>query len=266
MNKFKKILMEQGFRPTSPVMQTKDVRKANYHAVYKDDEAGSNARLQSIYNQHMPMFLKIKSQYERIVKKSIPSKLASNKKEVKFVSQIKPLTSFIDKVKDRGNKIPSVGDIVRGAVVFKDVNDVHEFVEAFKRRNSSIIFRYDFKEQGSDQQFGYYGSHHFGIMIDGLITELQVMTRKLWSYKKIAHNIYTKLRTNLSQGKPVSPKDQELSKQIFRLGNRPTRREDIEDLEDYEFDLDLIFEFRDEFEDVDLMMEDDEENDKDIIS
>tara|TARA_Y100001951_G_C11298063_1_gene277523 strand:- start:43046 stop:43318 length:273 start_codon:yes stop_codon:yes gene_type:complete len=70
---------------------------------------------------------------------------------------------------------------------------------------------------GSDPTYGYYGSEHFSLDIEGFTIELQAMTQKLWHYKSYAHDIYNKTR---SKGK-VSKEDMYMSKKLFKLGNKP---------------------------------------------
>jgi len=80
------------------------------------------------------------------------------------------------------------------------------------------VIRCTEKEKGSDVNFGYYGSYHIIFFYKGLNVELQIMTRKLWSYKAVAHEFYDKYR---NEERPKIDKfDLHLSKMFFSKGNK----------------------------------------------
>lgn len=212
--------------PTSPLLNTKSVRTAAFHG-------GSG--IDQTYSDLLPRFEQIKSKFETMIKAALPNNIKSSRK-TKFLSALKPLGSLKNKVLERGKGITSIGDIVRGALLLDSEADVNDAVGAIRRRLGNMVVGYEFKEKGNDPQFGYYGSHHLDIMIDGLVVELQVMTSRLWNYKGAAHEIYNKSRTDVAKGGTVNKADKYLSKKIFSMGNRPRpMKEDLDESEIWEY-------------------------------
>lgn len=167
--------------------------------------------LSNMYSEYMKQFQKIKKKLARIVAKE-----TRKFKKVKILTDIKELEKIEDKAMDRGKAIIEMNDIVRGAVLFDTKADADKFVSKFMRRNSSMVAAYEEKKRGEDTEYGYYGSHHLDLNIDGMVVELQVMTRKMWSYKEAAHDIYNKYRS-----KDYGPDrfDQHMSKRLFSMAN-----------------------------------------------
>lgn len=173
--------------------------------------------LQQLIQKHMDMMVDVEAKFTALVKKHLPKKGSSM--EYTFIHQLKSPSSIINKVIMRNRPLIDIGDLVRGAVLFKNHADMDAFIKAFRRKESSIITDYDYKAKGGDPTFGYYGSHHFDLNIGGFPTELQVMPMKLWNYKDGpggAHTIYDKWRTNPSKMPKI---DQQLSKKLFNMGN-----------------------------------------------
>lgn len=147
-------------------------------------------------------------------------------RNVKFLFGTKPLKSIISKVVNRGRDFTKLGDMIRGAVLFETNDDVVKFVKDFRRKSGVHIVDYEMKEKGKDATYGYFGSHHFDLDIDGFIIELQVMTNKLWSYKTAAHDVYN----NVRDSGVITKADIALSKKLFSMGNQPKfQHEDVED-------------------------------------
>lgn len=113
---------------------------------------------------------------------------------------------------------------MRGAVLFDTKEQADEFVKKFIRQNKDKVIGYEEKLKGQDTIYGYYGSHHIDLNIDGLVVELQIMTRKLWNYKKEAHLIYTKTRS----GDGPTEKDKKESKKIFALANESLEWKEVD--------------------------------------
>lgn len=141
----------------------------------------------------------------------------TNRGKADFLYNTKPVTSIISKVVARGKKFTQLGDLIRGAILFDTQEELDAFVKDFQRKERGIIKDYEAKEKGGDKTYGYYGSHHFDLLIDGFVIELQAMTKKLWQFKDTAHDIYNKTR----ETGVITKADMELSKKIFNLGNRP---------------------------------------------
>lgn len=148
---------------------------------------------------------------------TVTMKKYTNRGKAKFIYDTKTVTSVVSKVVSRGKKLTDLGDLVRGAILFDSQEELDEFVKNFTRKESSMITDHDHKEKGGDKTYGYYGSHHFDLNINGLTVELQAMTKKLWKFKDNAHDIYNKTRDS----GVITKADIELSKKIFKLGNAP---------------------------------------------
>jgi len=134
----------------------------------------------------------------------------------------KTLKSLISKVIIRRRKtLQQINDLVRATIMFSDQNDMDEFVNKLKRKKD-IITGYEHKSFGADQTFGYYGSHHFSILLNGIECELQVMTKKLEAHKTVAHGIYDKYREMVPQGlTPSAAKEVRRSKGLYSRANIP---------------------------------------------
>lgn len=141
----------------------------------------------------------------------------ANRGKADFLYNTKPVTSIISKVVKRGKNFTQLGDLIRGAILFDTQEELDAFVKDFQRKEKTMIKDYEAKEKGGDKTYGYYGSHHFDLIIDGFVIELQAMTKKLWQFKDTAHDIYNKTR----ETGVITKADMELSKKIFNLGNRP---------------------------------------------
>lgn len=172
-------------------------------------------KIKTFMEKHEKNIQKVKRKFERVVSKEI-RKFTKNAK-VQFKVDEKDLKPIIDKVYNRGRSIASLGDIVRGAILFETKKEADDFVAGLIRKNKQMVVDYEEKKRGEDRTYGYYGSHHLDLNIDGLYVELQVMTRKLWSYKEAAHDIY---KANRSSGSDPDNFDTHMSKKIFDLGNR----------------------------------------------
>lgn len=177
------------------------------------DKSEIISELVRLYKKYEPTFMKT----HKVLDKTIPTKLRK-RNDVKILTGLKPIDSIIDKALERGKGLMQLNDLVRGAILFDTSEDADKFAKDFIRKNKSIIVGYEAKEKGGDTKLGYYGSHHLDLNLDGLIVELQVMSRKLWSWKDAAHQIYNKYR---SSGQDVSAFDRHMSNMMFSRGNQP---------------------------------------------
>lgn len=224
-----------GEAPTSPLLNTKTIRAldASLKSGNRLSRHQSSNSIDDVYDELQPRFEQIKGEFEKTIKSALPKAIKSGQ-GTKFLTQVKSLASFKNKVIDRGKPIYNVGDIVRGALLLPTQADVDEVVRELKRKLGNKVVGYEVKEKGSDPNYGYYGSHHFDIMIDGLVTELQVMTNKLWNYKDAAHQIYNDNRVKVAKGEKVPIGDRNTSKRLFSIGNTGRRmKEDLD--EEYEW-------------------------------
>lgn len=150
--------------------------------------------------------------------KSLLKKATKRYDGVKILTDVKSVSSIIDKVVGRKKSFLGLSDIVRGAVLFDNQEDLDDFTKRFPRKYGNVIQGHKSKTLGSDPTYGYHGSEHFSLDLEGFTVELQAMTKKLWHYKAYAHDIYNATR---SKGK-VSKEDMYQSKRLFKLGNKPS--------------------------------------------
>jgi len=190
-------------------------------------------------NQYGKKFEQIRMKLEKIAK----GNLGNNKVRagVKILSRLKSGKSIHDKAVKRGKGMLGIGDFIAGAVLLPTLDDAREYVKDFRRKQRGIIVAYEEKTKPEAGEFGYYGSHHLDLLIDGVYVELQIMTKKLWKFKEVGHEIYTDTRSK--KGGP-SAAEKTKSRKIFGQGNQPTNRfEECVDLTEWvEADLTDIFE------------------------
>lgn len=220
-----------------------------------DDEA--EQLIDAIYGEEIyPIAEKRLKMLDRLLTQLLKAaKYRKLRNKPKISTQIKKVESLKDKAVKRKKPLLNIGDIVRGAILFDDIDVMGDFVSDFQRKHGRIIDDYEFKVKGADPTFGYYGTHHFDLILDGMIVELQVSTKKLWAYKKAAHDIYTNLRSpqarkdsrrkykdlpdslkrvlGFSPDRDSETADRALSKRLFSVGNVPRgMREETENMLD----------------------------------
>jgi len=230
----------------SPVFKSnKNIRMATAFIQNTTNKDDARKMLEAIYGEEIyPVAKAVLESFNKLINKVLStSKLRKTSNPPTIYTQIKSFKSLADKVIERNKPLLNVGDIVRGAVLFDNNEEVEMFVDAFTRKNASMVADYDKKIQGGDPDFGYYGSHHLDLKVEGLIVELQVTTKRFWAYKGAAHDIYNNLRSpavrnqvlqkyeklpdSLKQVLGMKPSggaetsDRALSKQLFTKGNLP---------------------------------------------
>jgi hypothetical protein len=137
---------------------------------------------------------------------------------------VKSFKSVVSKVITRKRfPMERMNDLVRATLYFNEQNQVEEFVKDIKRKVPT--FNHEVKEKGSDADFGYFGSHHLILVVNGIQCELQVMTRRLEAHKNEAHKIYGAVRDTIAtKGKEAVPKGEfRRSKALFSRGNMPKK-------------------------------------------
>lgn len=261
MNKtFKDFLEEQSIDlldegATSPALANNKMIARASSAIPSMDKKDAEQTLRAVYDAEiLTIANEVMGEFENMVKSTLrAAKYRRLQRQPTFLRQIKTPSSLVDKVVDRKRPLLQIADIVRGALIFDDESVLQDFVSDIRRKFSSVIDDYEFKEMGKDKEFGYYGSHHFDLMIGGMLVELQITTKKLWAYKAAAHKIYTDLRSEKSARERqdkydnlpdsikrllnIYPQDRDdaersakaLSKRIFARGNQPRlTREDVD--------------------------------------
>lgn len=177
--------------------------------VSKDDV---EERLYSLYIKHKSEFESIRDKY-----KSIITANARKFNNVKILTDMKSVSSLLDKITVRRKPLSGIVDIIRGAVILDNPQDAEKYVKDFQRKYGDKIVDLEHKAKGSDPTYGYYGTYHLLIDVDGIYCEIQIATHNLWKQKKLAHDIYTATRSS-SAG--VTKADSLMSKRIFVKGNR----------------------------------------------
>lgn len=157
---------------------------------------------------------RIQNSYKRFLEGTIKKK---DKKRAKVIVCVKPLLSLRSKVIERKKKLSEVKDLVRATILLDSADEVKKLYSNITRKKSEVV-RCTHKNRGSDESFGYYGSYHIIFFYYGLQVELQIMTRKLWSYKAVAHEFYNKYREQ--ENPSIDKFDLHLSKMIFSKGNK----------------------------------------------
>ena len=178
------------------------------------DLESKQKELENIYALLSPKLNIIKTSYRKFLADTIKKK---DKKRVKIIVGIKSLNSLKSKVIEREKSLGSVKDLVRATILLQEEDEVKKLYYDIKRKKSEVI-RCTQKERGSDVDFGYYGSYHIIFFFKGLNVELQIMTRKLWSYKAVAHEFYDKYRHE--ENPNIDKFDLHLSKMFFSKGNK----------------------------------------------
>jgi len=211
----------------NPAMVTDaDVQALDKAIKQGEDKSVLQSMLVSLFKKFEPTLLAV----HKKLNKMVPRDVLKDRKN-KVLSGIKPFDSVFDKAVLRGKGFQNVNDLVRGAILLDDPAEVEGFMKDFLRKNKSMIVGYESKDKGDDAKYGYFGSHHVDLNIDGIIVELQIMSRKLWSYKTAAHDIYNKYR---SSKQDLSKFDQHMSKKLFAMGNAPKKGKKNRKREEFE--------------------------------
>ena len=137
--------------------------------------------------------------------------------------QIKGEDSMWKKCTVRGKDIGKITDVMRGAILVNKPEEVEEVIQVLGKAGK--IVELEQKERGSGG-FGYYGPTHLLLQLkNGVSVEIQVMPRKMWTYKEWGHGFYEKYRELLASGKEIADKaqftkDMRASQAVFDRGAR----------------------------------------------
>ena len=180
---------------------------------WADSSAKTSSDVATMYRKYIKTIEAAKNAFEKKMKSSV--KGVANPK---ILVDVKTLKSMVDKIVKRGKKPGAISDWLRGAILVKTEEDVvtvsKNVFKAFDR-----VEEYEEKNRGGDKTYGYYGSKHFLATVNGITSEIQVMTTKLWAYKGRAHKIYDKYRSADDVDPTELAKAQRVSKQTFDRGN-----------------------------------------------
>ena len=186
-----------------------------------DSESDIRKKIENVYSIALASATK---NFNTLKRGLIKTGQKTKTKKPKILVDIKKLDSFYDKVALRGKSSADINDVLRSAVLLDTEADVREMGKQIKKNFK--VAKYEAKERGGDEKFGYFGSHHFIVKVGDMFAEIQVMTKKLWTYKEEAHKIYVDLRSKNLDGEKLSKEKQKeiaqtlrKSKQIFAKGN-----------------------------------------------
>ena len=164
----------------------------------------------------------IKNRFTQILKRSanvVPS--------AKVLVDVKSNKSIISKI-IRKTPYGKMKDILRSAVIVQRQEDIPKVMDALRKNFS--LYQLKTKEKKKDP-LGYYGSYHYIVEFGGALIEVQLMTKRLWTYKELGHEVYNKWREEIAKNPNLlnDPhymksndelrKDVALSKRIFSRGN-----------------------------------------------
>ena len=181
------------------------------------DFTGKNdkEKVVALYKKYEPIIEDRLKKYESGLKTAL-----KGVQNAKIMVDIKKLRAFVNKTVDRGKDPSKMNDWLRGSILVNDEKDIgivsKNIFKAFKS-----VSEFDPKERGGDTQFGYYGSVHFSVDVDGVNTEIQLMTKKLYSAKKVAGGQYDDFRSasDAIKGSKETQKLLRHGKRAFDKGN-----------------------------------------------
>jgi len=199
----------------------KNLLEKSRTAPLKPQKWGNTGRSKStdvrdVYDQAQQKASTLKPKFEKKLKS-----VTRSVRNPKILTDVKGFASFASKVGARNKKASAITDVLRGAILVQTEDDVKRVVNQIKK--DMLVVEYEQKKKGGDKEFGYYGSHHFLVDMDGMASEIQVMTKRLWTYKEKGHEIYNQFRDKQSGGvDDKEKKTKRQSKQIFSRGNQTT--------------------------------------------
>lgn len=180
--------------------------------IWGDIKKASPEEAESLYIKAMKFIVKAKTKYTRLMM-SVTKKIQNSQ----FLVDIKKMDAFVDKILNRGKKASGITDLLRGAIIAPDNDSLETAVKLVKK--NFVVTRFEHKGKGDDKEYGYFGSYHFLVNVEGVNAEIQVMTRKLWNYKHQAHKVYTKYRSGGEYDDKIKKLDTQMSKELFSRGN-----------------------------------------------
>jgi len=127
---------------------------------------------------------KIEPLFTKLLRKSISKSTDISK--VKYYTQRKTLTSTIEKFKRKGRSIDTFSDLLRGVIIVSSKVDLRDLVDGLKYYFD--IVKIDEKYPTEDKPYG--NAIHVDVLCDGMVCEIQIMSRQLYTYKQLADKIY----------------------------------------------------------------------------
>lgn len=211
MKTFEQLRINEGY--ASPLLAHEPLVQKYQKEARGKDAVSKRSLLTTVYQKLFPIFNEIRGKLGSILKAVIAEIKLDYMPVIKL--SIKSLNSVYSKVIERGKPLGQLSDFVRSAVLFKSKDDMNKFFKMFMRMYRPRVTDKEKKVQSGDKKYGYYGTYHLGLLVDGLSTEIQLSTEKLWAIKRISHKIYQKTRDNGN----VSDFAQIKSRFLFRNGN-----------------------------------------------
>ncbi|MBF84579.1 MAG: hypothetical protein CL489_08905 [Acidobacteria bacterium] len=131
---FKEYLIENSYLYENALLKA-DKRVRNFEKTKLNMDVGeAEKEVESIIQDYQDAINKALKSFESLLKKS--TKRYNN---VKILTDVKSVSSIIDKVISRKKSFIGMSDIVRGAVLFDNQEDLDDFTKRFPRKYSSYI-------------------------------------------------------------------------------------------------------------------------------
>lgn len=109
--------------------------------------------------------------------------------DAQTITNIKSFDSFTSKVR-RGKAPNEIHDVLRGAILCGDDDDINVTVNRLQAYARIV----ELDRKVTENDYGYAGACHVKIILQGMIVEIQIMTKKLWQYKEWSHTFYSDVR------------------------------------------------------------------------
>lgn len=173
-------------------------------------------KITALYQKYTPLIKDRLKKYQSGLKSAL-----RGVRNAKILVDVKTLKSFLNKTIDRGRDPSTVNDWLRGSILVDDEKDIGTVSKNMFKAFDSVS-EFEPKQRGDDKQFGYYGSVHFTVDVGGVDTEVQVMTKKLFNTKNVAHAQYDDFRSASDEVKNSAETKKKLrqGKRLFDKGNK----------------------------------------------
>lgn len=140
-------------------------------------------------------------------------------KDSKVLVSVKSFSSIKSKI-ERGKSLSKMGDVLRAAILVPTQDDVKKVID--NMRKIFNLQELEHKERGGND-WGYYGTWHLAVDMNGVLCEVQIMPKTTWTYKEKGHEIYDKYRERIAKDPNFKNSDEykkamAYSKRVFMRG------------------------------------------------
>jgi putative nucleotidyltransferase with HDIG domain len=152
--------------------------------VFKKAEEEYSSELLEKWQKLQNKIDEIQPKFETLLRKSISKSTDISK--VNFKINRKTLDSTYEKFKRKKRDIGTFSDLLRAVIVISSKTNPKNIINGIKYYFN--IVKID--EKTSSGETPYEGVIHIDVNVDGLICEIQIMSRHLHTYKQLADKIY----------------------------------------------------------------------------